>query len=287
MKSCFTFLIVLLSTFSFAQTTFPTSNAVWVNSFYGYEFIGEVPIRKYLVSEDMFVALDIDTVVDQHSYNKIIKNDSIYYGALREETGKVFFIPKDSIQEFLLYDFTAQKGDTLHQIYMEDPGGYPSIVDDLVVSYVDSILFEGVYRKQFFLDNDGYWIEGVGCQFGLFVFPYMMVSYWEAELTCMSIGEFTAYPEAGNTPCAKVSSVEDFEHVTAISVYPNPASNLISIEAVSLKEHQHILIYNGLGELVLKAEHKNGKVDVSKLTTGLYFMELEHQAGSRVKFIKE
>ena len=287
MKYCFTTLVVvLLSAITFSQTTFPTSNAAWVNSFYEYELMNGIPIKKHLVFDNMFVALDADTVVNQQTYNKIIKNESIYYGALREETGRVFFIPKDSLQEFLLYDFTVQTGDTLHQVYMEDPGGDAAIKEDLVVSYVDSSLVGGVYRKQFFLDNDGYWIEGVGCQYGLFVFPYIMVSYWEAELTCMSIGEFTVYPEAGNTPCAKVSSVEEVIKAD-FTVYPNPANESLFIESISLRDNQQVKIYNQLGKLVLNSEHKNGSVDISTLPAGLYFIELEYQEGSRVKLMKQ
>lgn len=285
MKYCFTtFAVVLLSAVAFSQTTFPTSNATWVNSYYQFDW-GSAPFpNKKLVGQEKFAALLQDTIVNQLTYHQVYKNDSLYYGAIREENGKVFFIPTDSIQDYLLYDFNVNQGDLVEQVYFVDLVGH-GLLTDLEVSYTDSLMVDGSMRKRIFFDG-GSWIEGVGCDFGLFRETYNNVSNYELALDCMSIGEFTTYPEAGNTPCATVSSIGEMTKADFL-VYPNPANESLFIESITLRENQQVKIFNQLGKLVLNSELKNGSVDISNLPAGLYFIELEHQEGNRVKFMKE
>ena len=59
-------------------------------------------------------------------------------------------------------------------------------------------------------------------------------------------------------------------------IYPNPAENWINISLDGLKS-----IFNISGELIIKCDKKN--IDVSKLKSGIYFLNLNDQF---YKFIK-
>ncbi len=68
-----------------------------------------------------------------------------------------------------------------------------------------------------------------------------------------------------------------------ISIYPNPATNEITIE---IKEKGSISIYNVLGKMIIETKEK--KIDVSGFAKGIYFIEVTTAKGiERKKFVKE
>ena len=70
------------------------------------------------------------------------------------------------------------------------------------------------------------------------------------------------------------------------SITPNPAKGIIKIESeYSINE---LKIYNILGELILKDSNPTNQLDISNLSTGLLFVQIETDKGSFVKkVIKE
>ncbi|HSD14284.1 MAG TPA: T9SS type A sorting domain-containing protein [Flavobacterium sp.] len=83
--------------------------------------------------------------------------------------------------------------------------------------------------------------------------------------------------------------LEDFEQA-AVSVYPNPVTNILNIETKQNIQVLSICIYNQLGQLVLeipKADNVS-KADVSGLASGNYFIKINSDKGtSNTKFIKQ
>jgi alpha-tubulin suppressor-like RCC1 family protein len=61
------------------------------------------------------------------------------------------------------------------------------------------------------------------------------------------------------------------------NIYPNPASNNISIN--SKNEIQKIVIYDLQGNLVTKVEKDFQKIDISKLNSGIYFVTIHTNIG--------
>lgn len=72
--------------------------------------------------------------------------------------------------------------------------------------------------------------------------------------------------------------------LNAISIYPNPTSGSLNING--LKENALAKIFNVSGQLILSdlIPSTNSKIDVSKLSNGLYFLSIN---GNTFKFIKE
>lgn len=71
-------------------------------------------------------------------------------------------------------------------------------------------------------------------------------------------------------------------------VYPNPCVNEISIDYGN-KVPQHIEIYDALGNLLLKQESANTKINMSGLEPGIYILKItdSHNNISQVKIIKD
>jgi hypothetical protein len=96
-----------------------------------------------------------DTVINQKNY----KQCSAYYPftAIRQENQKIYAVDNTHSDEYLLYDFGAEKGDI---IYSEAQSGYISRTP--TVEDVDSIwLYNGERRKRIHISGDT-WIEGIG-----------------------------------------------------------------------------------------------------------------------------
>ncbi len=93
-----------------------------------------------------------------------------------------------------------------------------------------------------------------------------------------------------------VNSPEIFQGYVGVSekeemkfnIYPNPASEYIMIEGIGLKKSNYIL-YNIVGQSVMvgKLENNSSKIDIARLNSGIYFMQLKTENLTRtIKFIK-
>jgi len=65
----------------------------------------------------------------------------------------------------------------------------------------------------------------------------------------------------------------------AISLYPNPATELINITASEGVEVRSITLYSALGQRIMDVEGANS-IDVSLLPSGVYYMTIETDHGS-------
>jgi hypothetical protein len=110
------------------------------------------------------------------------------------------------------------------------------------------------------------------------------------ELQSSDVGQFGM-----NTPAYfcldynfRVVNVNEFEFNTEINLYPNPAINMVTLDAEI--QMQEITIYNIQGTELMN-EQVSGtttNLDISVLPSGLYFAEIQTQKGSLTKrFIKE
>ena len=79
---------------------------------------------------------------------------------------------------------------------------------------------------------------------------------------------------------------ETGEEQTEFSIFPNPASEWVSIENVE-KQRMHVRFYNMIGECVLNIELNSGanKVDISSLSNGVYVVSLQTENRSAYRKI--
>lgn len=74
--------------------------------------------------------------------------------------------------------------------------------------------------------------------------------------------------------------------ISNLRVYPNPAAEVIHWNTIT-EQQVTITVYSVLGEQMLNKKQKAKSLDVSMLTSGLYFIEISSDTGlSRSKFFK-
>lgn len=82
-------------------------------------------------------------------------------------------------------------------------------------------------------------------------------------------------------------SNDSFDLMTAISLYPNPAANKLSLDLPATVTIEKTTFYNSLGQIT-KVSADETHWDVSDLSSGIYFMTVQTNAGSKqLKFIKK
>jgi uncharacterized repeat protein (TIGR01451 family) len=87
----------------------------------------------------------------------------------------------------------------------------------------------------------------------------------------------------------KTLGTPDFEFADYFSVYPNPVNDILNIETKNSIEIQSMAVYDVLGQIIIAVPDAStvSNIDVSKLTTGNYFLKMNTNKGtSNGKFIK-
>ncbi len=81
-------------------------------------------------------------------------------------------------------------------------------------------------------------------------------------------------------------SIGDEIRPTKISVYPNPATSTINISTNDKVEE--LMVYNNMGELVMSNRLNVSHINISNLSTGMYFIHVKTEQGMYLsKFIKD
>ncbi|WP_124980796.1 cellulase family glycosylhydrolase [Nonlabens xiamenensis] len=97
-------------------------------------------------------------------------------------------------------------------------------------------------------------------------------------------GNYTIYcSQNSSVPnCGLVKSynkVKPGVHLTDISVYPNPADELVHLDFAGIpKQNTQLILVNSLGQMVktIALSNKNNVLEVENLTPGLYFIEIKN-----------
>ncbi|SCY90279.1 DUF7619 domain-containing protein [Flavobacterium caeni] len=82
---------------------------------------------------------------------------------------------------------------------------------------------------------------------------------------------------------------QDFTFSDHFAVYPNPADDLLHIQAKNAMDVSSVAVYNALGQLVIAVPNADGTqaIDVSRLKTGSYFIKVVSNKGTaNFQFLK-
>lgn len=264
------------------QPSFPDSNVVFVNSFYQELPFGQIGWPYQLMEVTNFCIDGSDTLIGNSSFKKVIRcPEQVYHGAYRSENRKVYFVPKDSTNQYLLYDFSVEVGDTIPQVYFEYFYGGSMFLTDYQIDYVDTVVINGNQHKRINYN----WIEGVGNIQGFLLEPYFNISQYRVELTCMSIDNAVYFPMQDVTPCPLDLAVSDAT-LPKIAISPNPTSDRLIIEGIN--EFTEINVINAQGRTVDFERLSTHELAVSDLVAGVYFVQVtQNKQAEIVKFVKK
>lgn len=136
---------------------------VWHESFQSFGYINFDQVIKY--------QLTTDTLINGQQYVKLASDkDSPYLGAMREGNNQdIYYFPADRTQEYLLYAFNAQVGDTLSNLWIgstySEEAAYQGVVQAISNDYPRIFTIQVKDICQTHEDTTTYpiyWIEGVG-----------------------------------------------------------------------------------------------------------------------------
>jgi hypothetical protein len=251
---------------------FPESDAVWTIGV--YTVFGDF-LYSYRYS---FPGSNIDTAINSRIYKKIMlvnNSDSAYYkGAIRQDTSRrVFFMPKDSLSEKLLYDFSAEIDDTVYDVYSDWTSSEP--VHDEEILDVDHVLIGGALHKRLYLKLNLKWIEGIGCNGGLFESTYGGTFSYVFRLDCFYKNGVLLY---SSTTSNCVPGIKNENLKDELCLYPNPGTGIFKIKNNSFNYHNCILtIRDLLGKCVFKESliEEKESIDLTHLNDGVYFYTVE------------
>lgn len=279
---------------------FPSSNTVWseyhrasLSEGYSYYYF-----RNILANKDTTIgAKTYHQLFYSHSdtvYNE--NSPAAYNGGIRESNRQVFYLPKDSVNEYLLYDFSLQIGDKIkydYSVFSYKYGLGPT--DSLLVSSIDSLLLiDGLYHKRIYLSYGIYplfwasWIEGVGNNMGLLCPVAMMpTSGVENVLGCLKQNYEIVFHDNSFGTCYPVNqSVLEFSKQKEITISPNPVQDYCKIKwDDNIVQFDRILISDVYGRIVFseKIDQNNEIIiDCRKFGQGMYLVNIVDRFGSQL-----
>jgi hypothetical protein len=227
--------------------------------------------RDTVINSDTFSVL-IDTLYNALPYTGVEISGSIA-GSIREnaDTKKIYFVPKNSSEEILLYDFSLVVGDTFSVKSNWHQGEYS-------VTMVDSIAYLGHKRLTITITNDlkSYnWIEGVGSKQG-----FLYINYYDGTLLCVNDSNNLIYKNDSDYDCIKTGSLDAISETSAqndLKVFPNPATDNVSIEKNSMIKL--IEIYDLCGnKLACYSPNQNSyRITFTSLKKGIYLFKIDSE----------
>jgi len=285
-----TVFITTLNAQEYEYVPFPTENAIW-STFETWPSAPQPADKMNII----YALFNEDTIIGNKVCQKLFKvydtissRESAYLRYLLYEDNKRVFIndllfKRDSI---LLYDFNLQIGDTV----VTDL----DIQTFLIVSQIDTLLIGNKKRKRIkftmsesCLDNM-YWIEGIGSTNGL-LHPGDFVVGTHNTLLCFKENSETIYYNNIFGTCypdypTSYNSINDKKEVKRLNIYPNPATEKISIE---LTENAigTLKIYSLEGRIILNENitiNYKHDVSISHFKEGVYIVQFANNKTNSV-----
>lgn len=256
-----------------------TNNAIWTEY--------NINIQNNTITSKWQYWTTNDTVFDGKTYKKVVDKNG-YLGAIREENGKIYarysyYEYGGHIDEFLLYDFTLQVGETIKSTAIEGALSYP---DGLTVEKIEEITLEnGEVRKKFIFYLTEPWIEGIGSIGGLFYdVEGHATNYIVSHLVCFQNNNTSVFIDdihCLDGKCCEILSGEEVDIVQIpthkeIVIYPNPTygTSFLSLPFLDSK-YIEIRILDKVGREIHKqfyATSESIEVNLSNYPSDLYYV---------------
>ncbi len=231
-----------------------------------------------------------DTTINGIQCRKMIEVEryldttNIIYHYMHSENDSVFFFAENEFH--LLYDFSANTGDTIILDYFPTYDGSPL---KMIIDSTGTIIVNDDERKiQYITCGDGIVIEfghhvidGIGNT--SFMFPTLdgtmngPLRCYQDSIVDLFLNPF--HPNYGwnHQDCEEIiTGIEETESIEIISVFPNPTKSSISIKNIDRKTAYKIFNINGK-EIKQGVIYKSNEISIKELSKGIYFIELENE----------
>ena len=228
-----------------------------------------------------------DTIIQGIECRKIVEvgrssSTIVSYHYMYSENGRVFFYADDSFH--LLYDFGANKGDTVTLGYFQTHEGSPL---QMFIDSTSTIMVNDQERKiQYITCGDGMVIEfghqvieGIGST--SFMFPTLDFSLdgplrcYQDNNTGLFLNPFHSNSGWNHQDCEEtLTGIEEVDSKESISVFPNPTQSSITVRNIDRATAYKIITISGR---ILKQGiiSESTEISLTELSKGVYFIEFE------------
>jgi hypothetical protein len=269
---------ILVKSQSSIYHPFPTTTAHWVYQYFNDNHQATGWYGSYSITGD--------TIISGKTYKKISGCDGVNYacnsGGIRDSNKVIYFRPDTSINEYVLYDFNLQLGDTLFHPF----GGAVCSNDTVIVWNIDSVLCSDDYHRKLYLSSYATWMEGIGSDAYLLRPTDILCVSGNDILECMITDSGFSYP-SGIGSCIAAVSTNPISEIL-ISISPIPSNERIEIK--SSVHYSELRVFNLFGQeqFVSKTSAVAETFDISFLSKGIYFFQFQFENGIVLKkFIRE
>lgn len=287
---------------------FPTDSIAWLYLTTVWDNQGNTEI-----GDVYFYYLSGDTTINSQEYsflyraptNEFIDNQFHHYnpssnyfiGLWKEQNKRVSLHPQLNLtEEFLLYDFNLNLGDTItwegHQIT-----GSTEEITSIYSFNSEVILANGETRNQHEYNQvNAVIIEGIGSILGDLIAPGIFVNF-STDLVCASKPNELLFSQEIfganlNSSFNCLNVVTDLTEIKSkrINLYPNPSSDKVYFE-IPFGQNVEVNVYDNLGRKTQVPIVINGdqySLDIKGIPTGLYTIHIQSndQQNFVGKFIK-
>jgi len=241
-----------------------------------------------------------DTAINGIFYKKIYVSRKEYpefpqdwalKGFIREDENKRVWEKKNAnALETLLYDFSLQIGDIVPAEigFQEFP---PIIIENITYKTMNNgeerkILHLSSISNWFSSNYKEFWIEGIGSCLGLLnPITGELVGGFNS-LLCLHENEeliFNDNPWWGR--CYIMGSLGINACDNQINIFPNPAKDMLYIENIDKLDVNNISLINIQGQIIRQFESRTTQLDVSGITSGIYFIKFSTSSGNIIQKI--
>lgn len=320
-KYLLTLFILLISKFAISQyIPIPEQNASWhINQISGSI---EGTINPIFVGVKSYINYDIDghQTINGKEYVRVNACGNNYYThpnyqftiQINPATNSFYYrndsvnkkvyglIDADTLNEFTLYDFNLQVGDST-QIYTYSDSILKAI--DAVVDRVDSVVFKNHYHKRIHFTFSPYqqydttnMYEGIGFYDGIFpraLSNHNVLSGWKTPETCfqsenLSLYNFFSIQDSCQQYSCRPLGISELNN-NLVALYPNPSTNQLHFIIEDNKKYE-VVFYNLMGQKVHSQPIANdAEIDVRQWERGIYFYQIldDGKSVGSGKFVKE
>lgn len=241
-----------------------------------YTWSAPHPVGDFYEHHHQGEAVNIGGLEYQTIYVESEVNGNYLDGAYRNDDNQVYYCKWNGASyddEVLLYDYDLEEGDFFH-----DDDAHPMQVTE-VSTIIDN---NGVSRKMITFNFIGltdvteFWVEGVGSNRG-----FMHVGQWEADhdsdgemyhLLCYHVNENVIFINPEYNTC-DIDEIEENSADNGISIYPNPANEVVKILNDNNLNITSVEIIDMTGRTVLCTENCD-EINISELSEGQYFVKV-------------
>ncbi len=265
-----------------------STNFPYMEDMYTFIFNGDTTIASNLYYKYYFSLIHYN---NGGSSDTVFKSE--YSGCLRSVGEKVYFVAKDSLSELLLYDYALTIGDTVPiGLYK---GNMPFVITDTTTIQME----DGSLRMKYLLNSyyPSFIIYGIGYNTGLLNPSIFEVTNYNGGMDFMTYCEngTRGYNESGimfgpAEDCDFPLMTQIIDSGNTLDVYPNPASNRITVELSGMTQSGKIAIIDMEGQEFIARQITAPKtqLDISSLPSGVYFVRLTNEKTVEVgKVVKQ